>query len=97
MRIHALLLPLALYSAAASADSFSPSHPAFTQINKAMTDSFRMQQQLMRMPSPPDMFKRENKEASPPQDEAEKVDRRQAKPVMTPQQQPRPDEQANSD
>ncbi|UJB31240.1 hypothetical protein [Chromobacterium sp. Beijing] len=56
-----------------------------------------MQQQLTRMPNPPDMFKRENKEASPPQDEAEKVERRQAEPVMTPQQQPRPDEQVNSD
>ncbi|KMN29729.1 hypothetical protein VI26_22420 [Chromobacterium sp. LK1] len=96
MRIHALLLPLALYSAAASADSFSPSHPAFTQIHKAMTESFRMQQQLMRMPNPPDMFKRENKEASSPQHEAEKVERRQAEPVMTPQQ-PRPDEQAAGD
>lgn len=97
MRIHALLLPLALYSAAVSADSLSPSHPAFTQIHKAMTESFRMQQQLMRMPNPPDMFKRENKEASSPQHEAEKVEHRQAESVMTPQQQPRPDEQANSD
>lgn len=97
MRIHALLLPLALYSAAASADSFSPSHPAFKQIHQSITDSLRMQQQLMRMPSQPDMFKRENKEVSPPQHEAEKVERRQAEPVMTPQQQPRPDEQANSD
>ncbi|NHR08586.1 hypothetical protein HA052_25680 [Chromobacterium haemolyticum] len=95
MRIHALLLPLALYSAAATADSFSPSHPAFTQINKAMTDSFRMQQQLMRMPTPPDMFKRENKETPPPQDEAEKVDRQQAEPAMTPQQQARSDEQSD--
>ncbi|WP_156184004.1 hypothetical protein [Chromobacterium sp. LK1] len=55
-----------------------------------------MQQQLMRMPNPPDMFKRENKEASSPQHEAEKVERRQAEPVMTPQQ-PRPDEQAAGD
>ncbi|QOZ84690.1 MULTISPECIES: hypothetical protein [Chromobacterium] len=95
MRIHALLLPLALYSAAVTADSFSPSHPAFTQINKAMTDSFRMQQQLMRMPAPPDRFKRENKETPPPQDEAEKVDRRQAESVITPQPQPRTDEQSD--
>ncbi|MBK0417222.1 hypothetical protein JD974_22690 [Chromobacterium haemolyticum] len=95
MRIHALLLPLALYSAAVTADSFSPSHPAFTQINKAMTDSFRMQQQLMRMPTPPDRFKRENKETPPPQGEAEKVDRRQAESVITPQAQPRPDEQSD--
>lgn len=97
MRIHALLLPLALYSTAVSADSFSPSHPAFKQIHQSITDSLRMQQQLMRMPTPPDMFKRENKEASSPQHEAENVERRQAEPVMTPQQQPRPDEQANSD
>ncbi|WP_374422317.1 hypothetical protein [Chromobacterium sp.] len=55
-----------------------------------------MQQQLMRMPSPPDMFKRENKEASSPQHEAEEVERRQAEPVITPQQ-PRPDEQAADD
>ena len=54
-----------------------------------------MQQQLMRMPNPPDMFKRD-KEASSPQHEAEKVERRQAEPVMTPQQ-PRPDEQAAGD
>ncbi len=95
MRIHTLLL-LALYSAAASADSFSPSHPAFKQIHQSITDSLRMQQQLMRMPSPPDMFKRENKEASSPQHEAEEVERRQAEPVITPQQ-PRPDEQAADD
>ncbi|MCS3806739.1 hypothetical protein HNO92_004348 [Chromobacterium alkanivorans] len=97
MRIHALLLPLALYSAAVSADSLSPSHPAFTQINKAMTDSFRMQQQLMRMPPPPEMFKREKQEAPPLQDEAEAVDRRQAESASTPQPQPGPDQQADSD
>lgn len=97
MRIHALLLPLALYSAAVSADSFSPSHPAFNQIHQSITDSLRMQQQLMRMPTPPDMFKSEKKETPSPQHEAEKVERRQAEPVMTPQQQPRPDEQAAGD
>ena len=55
-----------------------------------------MQQQLMRMPTPPDMFKSEKKETPPPQHEAENIERRQAEPVMTPQQ-PHPDEQAADD